>query len=210
MALIKKAPTNQSTDEHRHIVRDTQGLIEQLHSDKADVRRWAAIDLSSHAEAAEVLCRCLESEQDAAVRDAVFTSLIRINNNASVKGLIPLLKSEDAALRNGVIEALRQMPEPVSFYMEDMLSDPDSDARIFAVNVLESLCHPMIPKWLLKVIENEGHVNVCAAAVDLLAEVGTADMIQAIDALPGRFDNDPYLRFAADTAIRRINGNQAS
>ncbi|WP_006787729.1 HEAT repeat domain-containing protein [Thiorhodospira sibirica] len=205
MALIKKT-VSAPPEEHRHSARDLSGLLEQLRSDKPDIRRWAALDLSEHSEAAEILCRCLEEEQNMAVRDALFTSLIRINNNAAVKGLIPLLKSEDAALRNGVIEALRQMPDALAPYMQDMLHDPDSDVRIFTVNVLESLCHPMTPEWLLGVIEEDTHINVCATAVDLLAEVGSPEMIASIDALPGRFANDPFLRFAADIAIRRIRG----
>ncbi|MGS0757735.1 HEAT repeat domain-containing protein, partial [Roseateles sp. GG27B] len=82
--------------------------------------------------------------------------------------------------------------------------DADSDVRIFAVNVLESLRHPDVESWLIDVIQRDPHVNVCATAVDLLSEVGTSAAVGALDALKVRFPDEPYIKFAANLALRSI------
>jgi HEAT repeat protein len=87
-----------------------------------------------------------------------------------------------------------------------MLADPDSDVRIFAINVLAALPHPMVPKWLRHVVTTDPHVNVCAEALDALAEVGEPDAIPALEALGDRFRDVAFIQFAVDAAVRRIRG----
>jgi HEAT repeat protein len=91
--------------------------------------------------------------------------------------------------------------------MEGLLHDPDPDVRIFAVNILESLKHPLVETWLIEVIGNDPHVNVCATAVDLLGEVGSSLAIPALTALRDRFSDEPYIGFAVDIAIKRCQTN---
>ena len=91
--------------------------------------------------------------------------------------------------------------------MQSLLRDPDSDVRIFAVNILESLRHPEVEYWLVDVIVQDPQVNVCATAVDLLGEVGSRDALQSLMDLKARFEGEPYIQFAADLAIRRISEN---
>ncbi|MEE2748809.1 MAG: HEAT repeat domain-containing protein, partial [Pseudomonadota bacterium] len=78
---------------------------------------------------------------------------------------------------------------------------------IFAVNILESLCHPDVEQWLIDVIRDDEHINVCATAVDLLGEVGSEKSEPALLALKERFTDEPYIQFAADLAIKRITGS---
>ena len=91
--------------------------------------------------------------------------------------------------------------------MACLLNDSDPDVRIFAVNILESLCHPDVEQWLIGVIRDDEHINVCATAVDLLGEVGSEQSTQALQELKDRFDEEPYIQFAADLAIKRITGD---
>lgn len=211
MTLIKKHDTaaSDAPREHRHESRDRAGLLRQLESDAPEHRRWAALDLAAFPDAADALCNRLEQETQTPVREAILTSLIRIGGNAVVCGLMPLLRSDDAALRNEVIEGLQQLPEEVSPYMERMLADEDADYRIFAINVLDNLRHPQAPVWLQTVIERDDNINVCAAAVEVLAEIGAPDAIPALAALPERFGDDPFMQFCTKTAIHRIQGHGA-
>ena len=62
-------------------------------------------------------------------------------------------------------------------------------------------------EWLREVIEHDPHVNVCATAVDLLGEVGTPYSQDALENLKSRFPDEPYIRFAADIALKRILTN---
>ena len=208
MSLIKKSHDSAPVvaEDNRHVPRDRAGLLRQLSDDAPDIRRWAALDLAEFPDATEMLCAQLERETAVAVREALLTTLIKIGDGAVVQGLIPLLRSEDAALRNLVIEALQQLPDAVAPHIEAMLQDPDSDYRIFSINVLDNLKHPQAPAWLQDVVQRETNINVCATAVDVLAEVGTPEVIPALSALPERFNDDPFMQFCVQTAIRRIQG----
>lgn len=172
-----------------------------------DSRREAALALAVCPDAAPRLAERLREELDQRVRTALFTALIALGGGAAVDGLIVLLRSDDAGLRNGAIEALQQMQEEAAPAVEALLEDADPDLRIFAVNIVESLRHPQSRQWLLRVVERDGHVNVAAAAVDLLAELGTPDMAGALEALRGRFPDEPFLHFAIGVALRRIRGS---
>jgi hypothetical protein len=74
------------------------------------------------------------------------------------------------------------------------------------VQVLSALPHARAPDWLVDVVASDPHVNVCAAAVDCLAEVGDPAALSALKALPARFPGEPFIAFAVATAIRRIDG----
>jgi HEAT repeat protein len=205
MAIVKRKEIQTVETDERSRPRDMNGLIAELDDSNPAARRWAARDLAAFPDAAGALVARLSKETDVAVREAILTSLTLIGNRTAVDGLVECLRSEDAALRNEAIDAMKKLPEAVSPIMAGLLADPDSDVRIFAVNVLESLRHPDVEKWLIKVISEDEHVNVCATAVDLLGEVGTAAAMPALESLKARFSNEPYIVFAADIALRRIN-----
>lgn len=188
----------------RHPERDYAGLLTQLGSSDPMKRRWAARDLAAWTESVKPLLAALPQEEEHPVREAIFDSLSTIGGEGVVTGLIPLLRSEDAALRNGAIEVLQSMPADVAPHIIELLNDQDSDVRIFAIDILQQLAHPQTPEWLLSVLKDETHVNVLATAVDRLAEVGTPDMVPDLEAIKQRLPDEAYLAFAVDTAIRRI------
>ena len=172
-----------------------------LTSPDVSARRFAARALSTVPDVVPMLCARLVSEQNLSVRSIILTGLILNKSRAVVEGLLPLLASEDANLRNSAIEALQDMPDEVAPYIDALLHDANSDVRIFTVNVLAALPHPMVPEWLRQVVRGDSHVNVCAAAVDALAEAGGPEAIPALKALPGRFAKVAFIRFAVDAAI---------
>ncbi|CAO3429178.1 HEAT repeat domain-containing protein [Azospirillum endophyticum] len=183
-------------------------LPARLAAPTASVRRTAVHAL---AEAggdgdAGTLCGRLALETDESVREAIFLALAAIGGDAAVVGLLPLLSDEDPALRNGAIETLQQLPGPVAPHMEALLADPDSDVRIFAVNVAGNLRHPDVERWMLSVLRDDRHVNVVAAAIDTLAEVGTEAACADLEAVVHRFPGDAFLAFTQRTALRRIRG----
>ncbi len=149
----------------------------------------------------------LEKEQESAVIETIFSTLQTIGTDEVVKGLMFVLRSENAAQRNRAIEVLQTLPELVSLYIIDLLNDIDSDIRIFAIDILQVLAHPDSPKWLFSVLKDETHINVVASVVDRLAEVGTIDMMDEIIFLKNRFPDEHYLHFAIDIALTRIKGH---
>jgi HEAT repeat protein len=184
--------------------RDLPGLLTQLRSGDAEQRRWAARDLARHAQAATALGEQLLREADTSVREALFTSLQAIASEGAAGALLPLLRSEDAQLRNGAIESLAGMPQAVGPRMASLLRDADVDVRIFSVNLLGELRHPQVPTWLLQVLQHETNINVVAAALEVMAEVGTPEHSNAVRAVAQRFAGDAFIGFAVDMAVERI------
>ena len=106
---------------------------------------------------------------------------------------------------DSAIEAMKALPTEVAPIMSELLRDDDPDVRILAVNVLESLRHPMVEQWLIEVIDRDPMVNVCGSAVDLLGEVGSEAAHDALERLKLRFGAEPYIQFAVDLALKRIS-----
>jgi len=215
MALVRhKKPDGDNNAVSRGRGLDT--LAAELWNDASSVRRAAVRELATPVgtgpgtapgiapATAMLLCDRLDVETSQSVRSAIMTSLISIGTPEVAARLTDHLHSEDAQLRNAAIEALQEMPDAVVPLLERLLSDEDSDVRIFAVNILALLQHRQAPEWLARVIRTDPHVNVCTAALDGLVEVGAAGMIPDIELLATRFPDNAFVRFAADTAIRRI------
>jgi hypothetical protein len=99
---------------------------------------------------------------------------------------------------------MQGMPNEVSTYIEDLLHDHDSDVRIFAIDILQTLTHPDSPKWLIDVIARDQHVNVVATAIDRITEIGTPDMLAVIKSVAQRFPEEPYIEFLVNLAIKRL------
>lgn len=201
-------PSNARSVHREDIVNEP--LDRALRSAEDRVRREAARQIAQHPEHLGVLIQALETETVHAVRTAMFDSLDilgRAFGAEVVAGLIPFLRSEETPLRNGVIEILASLPEAMAPHIEALLADEDSDVRIFALDIIGDLAHSKAPAWLLAVVEQEKHVNVLAAAIDRLAEIGSEEMVQALVSVKKRFANEPYIGFAADVAIGRIRGS---
>jgi len=205
MALIKTGQSRTAdAAELSALPRDLDALIGQLGQADASLRRQAARQLADFQGSVPSLTRQLLRETEPSVREAIFVALTLIGNSAAVESLVTCLRSNDAAIRNEAIEAMKSLPNSVAPIMAGLLSDPDPDVRIFTVNVLESLRHPDVEKWLIDVITRDRHVNVCAAAVDLLGELGTESAIGPLESLRKRFADVPYIGFASFLALKRI------
>jgi HEAT repeat protein len=204
MGLVKQKIVQLTERGNPHPGRDWHELAAALEDADAAGRRQAAREIAQCRDGAAALVSRLKREQDAAVREVILSTLVRLNDPSAVGGLADCLRSEDAALRNEVIETFKQMGSEVAPILRSLLADPDPDIRIFVVNILDSERHPEVESWLIGVIERDTHVNVCATAVDLLCEVGTEAAIDPLTRLKARFHSEPYLQFAADLALKRI------
>lgn len=188
----------------RGFPRHVDGLVAQLRGGDAEQRRWAVRDLTSHPQAAAALGAQLLVERDAAVREAIFLALGTMASDEAVSALLPLLRSEDARLRNGAIEVLSGLPRVVGPRISALLLDADADVRIFTVNLLGELRHEQVTQWLQQVLLADREVNVVAAAIEVMAETGQPEHIDALRETRRRFADDPFIGFAADVAIERI------
>ena len=171
-------------------------------------RRRAAHEAAGRAEAVAPLAGRLAREEDASVREAILTALVRTGSAEAAGALIPFLASEDVGLRNGAIESLQQMPAAVAMpEVAPLLTAGDSDLRIFAAQLVGRLPHPDRLPLLTGVVERDPHVNVCLAAVEALVEIGHPDALPSLERLAARFPDDPFVGFSVEAARRRFGEN---
>jgi len=204
MGLVKGKPVGSAEKAEPIEQKSGEELAAALEDSDATVRRHAAQKMTSCRDASAALVSRLKREENTAVREAILNTLVLLDGPLTVSGLAECLRSEDAALRNDVIEAFKRLGPEAAPILRSLLTDPDADVRIFAVNILDSECHPDMEQWLIEVIERDAHVNVCATAVDLLCEVGTDAAIDPLLGLKARFAREPYIQFAANLALKRI------
>ncbi len=89
--------------------------------------RWAAARAAAGLpDAAAALAAALPQESDGRVREAMFTSLARIGTRDSIAGMLPMLRSDDAALRTGALDALRSSVIARHELLPQLLNDPMS------------------------------------------------------------------------------------
>jgi HEAT repeat protein len=168
--------------------------------------RWAAArSLAGRPEGVSALAEALKEENDANVREAILTSLARSGGPAGVEAIMPLVRSDDAGRRTSALDALRLMPEALAEHLGVVLTDADTDVRILACDLARQLPGPLATRLLSGVLINEPDVNVCAAAVDVLAEAGDRDALSALAACEARFAASPFLAFAIGVVRQRID-----
>ncbi len=167
--------------------------------------RWAAARAAADVPGGvEALSRALTIERDARVREAILTSLARLGTSDAVAAILPHLRSDDANLRAGCLDALRIVPEALAPHLPGLLADPDPDVRVLACDLARLLPAGDAAGLLCCVLARDGQANVCAAAVEVLAEIAGADALPALDACARRFPGDPFLPFAVRVAAERI------
>lgn len=180
---------------------------EQLDSMDAGQRWRAAKALAGERGNAPVLVSRLSLETDENVRSALFSGLVGIGGEAVAGPIAALLRSGDPGLRGGAVEALQQLGEAAEPVVDALLGDAETDLRLLAIEVTRAWPAEVAAARLLRVIEDDAHVNVCAAAVDVAAELGTPALLGALARLRLRFAREPFLGFSVEVARARIGAS---
>ncbi len=116
----------------------------------------------------------------------------------------PYLRSDDAEVRTGALDALRAMPQAARPELPALLEDHDPDVRLLACEIVRALPGPDALRLLGALLERESDANVCAAAVDVVAEIGDATILPTLARCAERFSGEPFLVFAVKVASDRI------
>lgn len=155
------------------------------------------------------LSQALRTETDPHVREAIFSGLARIGTPVAVEALLAAVRSDSAALRAGALDALRTL-RSLGAIAAQLLRDSDPDVRILSCELVRSLPAAEAMRLLCEVLNAEQYVNVCAAAIDVLAEVGGPEALGALTGCARRFHDVPFLLFAISAVTDRINVKSAS
>ena len=204
MPLVRKptqppsAPRQESADILRHLA---SGSVDE---------RWAAARAAVELpDAATKLAEALLSESDARVREAMLTTLARISTPESIAGIMPLLRSDDASLRTAALDALRSSVATSRELLPQLLKDADPDVRVLSCELARSLPSEEATRHLCAMLTDEQEINVCGAAIEVLAEVGNQDALAALAACARKFPGASFLVFAIKVATDRISSQSA-
>jgi HEAT repeat protein len=180
-------------------------LLASLHAGATEAeRRDAAADLAALPDTACALGAALGEEASPRVREAIVLALVGIGTPEAAAAIGGFLASEDVPLRNAAVEALQQMGASAGAYVEKLLAAPDSDTRIFAVNVIEALRQQAASGWLRRVLARDPDLNVGLAAVEAIVQFGEPADVAVLRGFAARFPNEPFVTFAVNMACRRI------
>jgi HEAT repeat protein len=168
-------------------------------------QRWTAVRAAAGKPGAVALLGdALARERDPRVREAIFTGLARIATAESAAAVVPYLRSDDASLRTGAIDALRAMPQATTVHLAGLLADRDADVRLLSCELARGLPDAEANRLLCDLLDSETEKNVCAAAVEVLAEIGRPEALPYLARCLSRFENDPFIAFSIKTATDRI------
>ena len=178
--------------------------IADLSSASAD-RRWAAArSAASEPGGIAALGHALAVEANARVREAILTALARTGSAEAVDAVLPHLRSDESGLRTAILDTLRLMPQALASRLAGLLHDGDADVRVLACDLARDPAIAGAADLLCDLLQHDPSANVCAAAVEVLAEIGGESALPALAQCPERFPADPFLAFAVDMATRRI------
>ncbi len=158
-------------------------LIKNLeHEDKA-VRMFAAEDLGflNDPAAIPVLIKHFVSEKATSVREAIGCALKRIDEPRIVELTLDLLKSEDAYVRNFVVELFCEKGEQHAEYLLDVLNrENDQDVRKFIVDAAAEFTNSAAVPFIHLGIEDPD-VNVRIAAVEYVGQKELTPLLPDIE-----------------------------
>ncbi len=181
-----------------------QGALEKLRAAADDERFAAARELADQPDAVPALGAALASETNSRVRAAILSALVKVDTPESAQFILPLIRSDDAAVRTGALDALGLMPDAVGAHLGALLTDGDADVRLLACELARHLPAPAAARLMGDLIDREQEPNVCGAALDVLAEVGGAEALPALAKCQERLGGVPFVSFAIRAASERI------
>jgi HEAT repeat protein len=188
---------------------DATRLVTTLSEGTVDERWAAARAVAELPDGLSILCDALAGETSPRVREAIFTGLARMRTPESAAAILPYLGSDDASVRAGALDALRLIPDATAPHLARLLEDNDPDVRLLACELARNQPGGDAGRLLGDLLRSESQVNVCAAAIEVLAEIGGPDLSTILAECAARFPNDPFLAFTVQIANERI-GSQAS
>ncbi|MEN6461838.1 MAG: HEAT repeat domain-containing protein [Syntrophomonas sp.] len=184
-------------------------LIHDLNSNDEKTRAFAAEDIAYDglAEGIPHLVTRLQIDTSRFVREVIVTSLKSMNAPELIEKVIPLLRSDDAFIRNAAIEILSARGEDAIDSIQKLLHDADKDVRKFALDVL-FLLNDYYSADLIVGALDDSDVNNVITAVEYLGRLEAATHSSRISSVFKNTSN-LLLRCTCLEALSIIGNNQS-
>jgi len=181
---------------------DCQDICQRLRSTNIEELREAAFEAGERGcvEAVPLLCELIKSD-NLGVQEAVDMTLRQLRGKEVVAGVIPLLHSEDAPIRNIAMDILRETGDEDFPSLVALLHAPEPDIRIFASDILGSTANASAVAPLCDALLKDPEVNVRYQAAVSLGDLG---MPQAAKGLNKALDDEEWVQFAVIEALSKI------
>ncbi len=141
-------------------------------------------------------------EDNKALQEAVIDALIQRNTDLVVNKLLPLLREENASVRNAAIEILEAIGKDHVDLIGSYLEDEDKDVRLFVCDILGKFGTEKALNYLEKALSDE-EVNVRNSAVMGIAKVPIERSVALLGQVLER-EKDPWIRFSAIDALSQV------
>ena len=203
MPLIRSSPTKAPSPQV-----GTETIERDLERGTNDQRWDAARAAGQLPDGLRLLRRAMTVERDPRIREAILTSLARIGTPECAEAVLQDLRSDDSRLRAAALDALRAMPAAAAVHLPRLLHDIDPDVRLLACELVRGQPAAAAGQLLGDVLTQDREANVCAAAVEVLAETGGPDILPLLAQCAARFPGDPFLAFAIRVAGERLGAQR--
>lgn len=181
---------------------DCKDLCQRLGGNEPDVLREAAYEAgeSGCVEAVPHLSGLLCSN-NLGVQEAADRALRKIGGKEVVAAVKPLLRSDDAPVRNAAMDILRAVGDQDFPTLIELLHDTDPDIRIFASDILGSTDSSLAVAPLCEALLKDHEVNVRYQAAVSLGELA---FHEAAACLGKALGDDEWVQFAVIEALAKI------
>ncbi len=186
---------------------DCLEIMRRLQDPDPEILREAAQDAGDCdcSEAVPMLIALLK-HKNLGVQEAAEISLRQLGGAQAVQQLVPLLRTEDAQVRNLAIDILCQIGDQDIGSIFNLLRDDDVDVRIFAANILGSTANILAVPNLCQALLQDPEVNVrYQAAVSL----GNLSFVEAANCLNQAINDEEWVQFSVIEALLKIRSESS-
>jgi HEAT repeat protein len=181
---------------------DCAKILKDLNSDDNEIVREAAFQAGEHncVEAVPLLAELLKTNH-LGLQEAADHALRHIGGKETVQAVVPLLRSDDAPVRNLSMDLLREVGAQDFPSLVALVHDEDTDVRIFAVDILGSTDSFMAVEPLCDALLKDPEVNVRYQAAVSLGELANPDAAKCLNLA---MKDDEWVQYAVIEALAKI------
>lgn len=186
---------------------EKQKIITDLDSGNETLIREAAFDAGREkmVEAVPRLVKLVESSS-LGVQEAAEAALREIRGAEAVRALAPLLRSDDAPIRNISMDILRQIGVDDMATLSGLLHEKDADIRIFMTDILGSTGSALAVQPLCDALLKDSEVNVRYQAAMSLGNLG---LPEAVPALNQAMQDEEWVQFAVIESLTKLRAESS-
>ncbi|MEW5771888.1 MAG: HEAT repeat domain-containing protein [Thermodesulfobacteriota bacterium] len=186
---------------------ESSEIIRQLSSaDPTEVREAAFAAAEGRVEEAVPALAALLKSSNLGVQEAVDMALRKIGGGRAVAAVIPLLRSDDAPVRNLSMDLLRALGSQDLPAVIKLLHDEDPDIRIFASDILGACDNPMAVSPLCEAMLKDPEVNVRYQAAVSLGDLGRPEAVRSLNQA---LSDEEWVQYSVIEALAKIRDDSS-